>query len=103
LSTQHAHRALLQDPEFVQLTKSKNRISIVLTSVMLLAYFGFVFLLAFNPQVLSAKVMGSATLGIPVGIGVIALAWLLTGVYVRWANKNYDEAVARIKAKAEAL
>lgn len=103
MSTHQERRALLQDPEFVQLTQSKNRISTILTAVMLLAYFGFVFLLAFNPQILAAKVMGSATLGIPFGIGVIALAWILTGIYVRWANKNYDEAVARIKAKAEAL
>lgn len=103
MSTHHDRRALLQDPEFVQLTQSKNRISTVLTSVMLLAYFGFVFLLAFAPQILSNKVMGRATLGIPIGIGVIALAWILTGVYVRWANKNYDDAVAHIKEKAEAL
>ena len=103
MSTHHDRRALLQDAEFVQLTRSKNRVSTILTSVMLLAYFGFVCLLAFAPQLLSGRVAGRATLGIPIGIGVIVLAWILTGIYVRWANKNYDAAVAHLKEKAEAL
>jgi len=86
------------DPELVALSRKKAALSRLLSFVMLGAYFGFVFLLAFAPDVLSAHV-SEATLGIPIGIGIIALAWILTGLYVRWANGAYDAAVARVKSK----
>jgi len=87
----------LPDPELVALTRKKAALSRLLSFIMLGVYFGFVFLLAFAPDVLSAHV-GQATLGIPLGIGIIALAWILTGLYVRWANGAYDSAVARLKS-----
>ena len=89
---------MLQDPEFKELARRKNSFSMMLTIIMMLIYFGFIFLMAFAPDVLKTKV-GNATLGIPVGIGAIVFAWLLTGVYVRWANSEYDSRVARIKER----
>ncbi|BCM88237.1 inner membrane protein YjcH [Abditibacteriota bacterium] len=86
------------DPELMALVKRKAALSRTLTLIMFCTYFGFVALLAFAPDVLSARV-GAATLGIPVGIGLIVLAWVLTGIYVRWANGAYDEVVARLKSK----
>ncbi len=86
------------DPELLALTRKKAALSRLLTFIMFGTYFGFVFLLAFKPQVLSARV-GAASLGIPVGIGLIVLAWILTGIYVRWANGAYDSVVARLKGK----
>ena len=86
------------DPELVALVKRKAALSRALTFLMFGSYFGFMGLLAFKPESLSARV-GQATLGIPIGIGVIGLAWILTGIYVRWANGAYDSAVARLKNK----
>jgi uncharacterized membrane protein (DUF485 family) len=53
-------------------------------------------LLAYAPDVLRARA-GSATLGIPLGISVIVFAWILTGIYVKWANGAYDTMVARVR------
>jgi len=86
-----------QDPQFQELVRAKGRLSSVLSILMFAAYFGFVGLLAFAPQVLSSRI-GSATFGIPLGIGVIVFAWILTGIYVKWANGAYDSMVARVKA-----
>lgn len=92
---------IARNPEFRSLARRKNSLSIVLTLVIFAAYFGFIALLAFAPGVLSARVGGgAATLGIPLGIGVIVLAWILTGIYVRWANGAYDSMVARVKDEA---
>ena len=91
-------KSLSLDPELLALQRKKAALSRALTFIMFGAYFGFVFLLAFAPQVLSARV-GAASLGIPCAIGLIVLAWVLTGVYVRWANGAYDAAIARLKAK----
>ncbi len=97
----HARDKILNDPEFQQLVKRKNAISTTLTIAMLVFYFGFVLLLAFGRDVLAAPI-GNATLGIPIGIGVIIVAWVLTGIYVRWANNTYDALIAQFKAKYEA-
>ena len=98
MSTHHTAHELLEDPEFKRLAKRKNSISLTLTVLMMLIYFGFIFLLAFAPSAISSPVSG-ATLGIPVGIGVILFAWVLTGVYVRWANDSYDTMVANVKKR----
>lgn len=92
--------ALVQDPEFQELVKRKNTISTSLTIVMLLAYFGFMGILAFSPSSLSAP-FGRATIGIPFGIGVIIFAIILTGLYVQWANTKYDSLIAHIKARVQ--
>ena len=89
---------MLQDPEFQKLARRKNAMSITMTIVMVTVYFGFIFLMAFAPDVLRGQTM-NATLGIPIGIGVILFAWILTGIYVRWANSEYDEMVARVKER----
>ena len=86
----------LDDPQFRDLVRRKNALSRLLTSLIFIVYFGFIALMAFAPQTLGARV-GAATLGIPVGIGIIIFAWILTGVYVRWANGEYDAMVARVR------
>ena len=79
--------------------RRKNSVSITLTALTLIVYFGFMILLAFGQQFLATRISRSVTLGIPLGISVIVLAWIFTGIYVRWANTKYDEMVARVKAK----
>jgi uncharacterized membrane protein (DUF485 family) len=56
-------------------------------------------LLAWNSDFLAQKWWGSINRGIPLGIGVIVLSWIFTGVYVRWANARYDALVERVKSK----
>lgn len=94
----HTKSDILNDPEFIELVRQKNAISTTLTIVMLAVYFGFILLLAFGRELL-ARPVGNATLGIPLGISVIVVAWVLTGIYVRWANARYDAMIAHFKAK----
>ena len=87
---------ILQDPEFIALSRRKNSFSLALTLLTFVVYFGFIFLLAFNPSVLAAPVAGDVNWGLPVGVAVIVFCWILTGLYVRWANDSYDKMVARL-------
>lgn len=92
---------LLNDPEFKSLVAQKNTISWILTILELVLYFGFIGLIAFNKPFL-AKVMteGKATtIGIPIAVGTIVLSWVLTGVYIFWANSKYDAMVKNVKDK----
>jgi len=91
---------LLDDPDFKDLVARKNSISINLTLGTLVIYYGFIFLIAFKRDLFGSKVAGNVTFGIFLGIGVIIACFILTGVYVRWANRNYDAMVERLKQKA---
>lgn len=88
---------VLRSPEFQTLVRRRWAVSLTLTAVMLIAYFGFVLVLAFQKESLAARIGEHLTMGIPVGLGVILLAWVLTGIYVWWANGRYDAAVAGLK------
>ncbi len=85
--------------EFKKFVLKKWTVSLILASIMLFAYFGFILLIAFNKELLATKISKGLTLGIPVGLGIILLAWTLTGIYVRWANKHYDKKVEELKKK----
>lgn len=82
---------------FKKLVKNRWIFSILMTLLIMFVYFGFILVIAFNKELLSIKISSKLTLGIPVGIGIILFAWILTGIYVSWANKYYDQAVEEIK------
>lgn len=91
------------DPDFLKLVSERSRFAWILTIIMLVIYFGFVLIIAFDPSFLGTPLFeGSVTtIGIPIGVGVILSAFILTGLYVRRANGEFDELTRRIKAKAK--
>jgi uncharacterized membrane protein (DUF485 family) len=91
--------AILNDPDFKEMIRRKDRISLFLTVAELVLYFGFIALVAFNKPFLATKVSGVMTIGIPIAVGTIFLSWVLTGIYIFWANSRYDQMVKNIKAK----
>jgi uncharacterized membrane protein (DUF485 family) len=74
------------------------RVAALLTAGMVLVYFGFIALVAFQPARLGALVSDGLSVGIVLGACVIVSAWLLTWLYVTWANRVYDPALAALKA-----
>lgn len=64
-----------------------------LTGGMILLYFGFIALVAFGGALLAIQVIPGLSLGILLGALVIVASWVLTWVYVRWANNVYDPQV----------
>jgi len=73
------------------------RIAGTLTVAMMVLYFGFIGLIAFDKLFLARLVAPGLTLGILLGALVIVASWALTWVYVRWANAHYDAAVDALK------
>ena len=90
------------DPRYRALVARRSRFTWTLTGIMLAAFFGYILLIAFNKALLARPIGDGATsLGIPIGLGVIALAIVLTGLYVRRANSDFDPAVRAIREDAE--
>jgi uncharacterized membrane protein (DUF485 family) len=92
---------ILEDEDFKSLSGQKNTISVILTILELVFYFGFISLIAFNKPFLAQKLSeGSATtIGIPIAVGTIIASWVLTGIYIFWANSKYDVLVKKVKDK----
>ena len=89
---------VLADPRYQRLVKRRGRFTLVLSIIMLVAYFGYVALIAFDKALLARPIGGGVTsLGIPVGVGIILLAILLTGLYVRRANREFDPLVKALR------
>jgi uncharacterized membrane protein (DUF485 family) len=91
------HRELLDSPELRRLVTRRWTVSLLLTAALFVAYYGFVLLVALDRELLARRVGDVTTLGIPIAAGVIVVAWALTAVYVRWANREYDPAVDRLR------
>ena len=76
---------------------SRWRIAVTLTIAMMVAYFGFVLLVAFNKPLLARIIAPGLSLGILLGALVIVFAWVLTWIYIRWANTHYDSALQGLR------
>ena len=66
------------------------RVALSLTVAMMAVYFGFILLVAFDKPLLGRLIIPGLSLGMLLGALVIVAAWMLTWVYVRWANTHYD-------------
>jgi uncharacterized membrane protein (DUF485 family) len=79
------------------LSARRWRLALWLTGAVMAVYFGFILLVAFNPQLLATLVAPGLSLGILAGALVIVFSWISTLIYVRWANRHYDDALERLK------
>ena len=83
------------DHAFRALAWSQRRFALALTLAMIALYFGFILLIAYDKPLLARKLHPGLSLGIVLGAAVIVCSWLLTWVYVRWANPHYDSELRR--------
>ena len=84
-------------PSYQQLRAERTRFGWWLTAAMMLVYYGFIMLVAFNKPLLATRLgEGVMTLGMPLGLGVIVFTIVITGLYVRRANSQYDRLAAEV-------
>ena len=85
------------NPKYQALKRQRSRFGWLLTLLMLLVYYGFIGLIAFDKEFLAKPIgAGVTTLGIPIAFGVIVFTIAITGLYVRRANGEYDRLTAEI-------
>jgi len=80
------------NPKFHEFIAMRSRYSIIMAIVSAAAYYGFILLVAYNKEFLAVKMGAGMTMsvGVPIGVGVIAFTILLTWIYVRRANTEFD-------------
>jgi uncharacterized membrane protein (DUF485 family) len=90
---------VIESPAFKALVRKRWTVSLVLLALLFVSYYGFIILVSTQKAFVSQKVGEVMTLAIPLGIGTIVFAWVLTAIYVGWANKTYDPEVERLKGQ----
>ena len=88
---------ILHHPKYIELRKKRDRFGVILTILMLIVYYGYIALIAFDKPFLGRPIgSGVTTLGVPLGMGVIVFTIVITGIYVRRANRLYDDLTREI-------
>ena len=87
------------NPSYQKLVSQRSSFAWKLTITILTVYYAFILLIAFSPETLGTKITtdGMATVGIPVGVAIIIFSFILTGIYVKRANREFDELLAQVK------
>ena len=81
------------------LDAARWRIAIALTGAMMVLYFGFILLVAYNKPLLTRLVVPGLSLGVLLGALLIVAAWVLIWIYVRWANSHYDAGIKALRER----
>ena len=79
------------------MSAARWRVALSLTIAMMVVYFGFILLVAFDKPLLARVLAPGLSLGMLIGVLVIAAAWVLTWVYIHWANTHYDRHLSGLK------
>lgn len=96
------YQKIRSNPRFAELVSTRSRFAWSLSAVVLVLYFAFIAVVAFNPKLLAVPLGAGVTTtwAIPVGVGIVVLFWLLTAYYVRRANRDFDTLNAEILKEA---
>ena len=90
-----------KNPKYLELRKKRSGFGWFLTLLMMVVYYGYIALIAFNKPFLAQPIgSGVTTVGVPIGMFVIVFTIVITGLYVRRANGEYDRLTAEILKEA---
>jgi uncharacterized membrane protein (DUF485 family) len=85
------------NPKYKELKAKRTSFGWWLTLAGMLAYYGFILLVAFDKPLLAQKIgSGVMTLGMPLGVAVIVFTIIITWVYIRRANTEFDSLTEQI-------
>jgi uncharacterized membrane protein (DUF485 family) len=100
---QDVGRIIKSDPSYIKLVRDRSRYGWTLTACMMVVYYGFILLIAFNKGLMGTRIgTGVMTWAIPAGLAVILFTVIITGIYVWRANSEFDELSAQIRQRVQA-
>ena len=95
---------ILQNPKFKEMVRRKSNLSWTLTAIMLFVYVGFMLLVGYNKEFLLSSITGGVTTwGIPLGLGIIVISFILCAVYASIANGKLDQLNEEAMREVEAI
>ena len=96
--TQEQIEHVKNNPKYQKLVKERSKFAWTLSIIMLVVYYAFIMIIAFDPSFLGTKMGdGVMTIGIPIGIVIIFIAFILAGIYVKRANGEFDQLTKEVR------
>ncbi|MGE5472482.1 MAG: DUF485 domain-containing protein [Bacteroidota bacterium] len=97
-----SYAQIRENPKFISLIAKRNSYAFLMTALMMIVYYGYILLIAFDKEWLATKVSAGAvtSIGIPIGVGVILFTIIITAIYVRRANTEFDAEAAQVLKEA---
>lgn len=89
---------------FKELVRKRQSFALLLSAIMLVLYVGFILLIAFAPGWLGTPLHEgtNVTRGIPIGVGLIVISFVLTALYVWRANGEFDRLTKQLLSEVKA-
>jgi uncharacterized membrane protein (DUF485 family) len=102
MSQNSVQAKIRSNPKFAEMVGKRTRFAITLSLIVLVPYYAFMMVTAFNPALLAQPLSDGSimTVGWPVAAILIVGAWLTTGIYIRRANGEFDELTQQILKEA---
>ncbi|WP_024953631.1 DUF485 domain-containing protein [Sulfurospirillum arcachonense] len=95
---QEIYERVKNNPKFSELVKKRSSFAFKLSLIMLSVYYIFIMIIAFSPETLGKQIgTGVTSIGIPIGLSIIILCFILTGIYTDRANNEFDKLTDEIK------
>jgi uncharacterized membrane protein (DUF485 family) len=88
---------LVRTDRFKSLVRKKWIFSLIMLALLFVSYFGYLFVVALNKELMIKLIAPNITLGMAVFAFQLFFAWALVLVYVFWANTSYDKEVDELK------
>ena len=91
-----------QNPKYLELANRRGRMAWTLSAIVCVIFYGFILMIAFTPDILTAPIAAGSVipLGLPLGVGVIVVCCVLTGIYVYESNQVFDPLFEEIVKEA---
>jgi uncharacterized membrane protein (DUF485 family) len=97
MSTASATR-IFNNPRYMELIHERDKLAWTLTACVLVLFYGFILLIAFAPDFLTQTISSTSVIpvGMLIGVGVIVLSIVMTGIYVSRANNKFDPMIEEL-------
>ena len=86
------------NPKYKELVEKRNSFSLKLSIFVLVMFYAFVLVIAFDKELLATKIgEGVMTAAFPVGAAIIVISFITTLIYVKRANSEFEDLTNEIK------
>ena len=104
VSSEAVYARIRKNPKFNELVARRSRFATVLSLIVLAIFYGFVLIVAFQPAAIGARVAEGSplTVGVAGGLFIFVFFWVLTALYVRRANGEFDAITQEVLREAAA-
>jgi uncharacterized membrane protein (DUF485 family) len=95
------HERVQTSPEFTELRSRLRRFVFPMSVLFMLWYMAYVLLASYAPAFMAIPVLGNINVGIVVGLLQFASTFAITGLYVRYADRQLDPVAEMIRTRME--